>query len=398
MVNVHSKALDEVIEVDRIIGHVAGKQKGATLIFVGGIHGNEPAGVFALKKVLADLDPSVVRGDIYALAGNLSALEKGVRYHETDLNRLWTTEQLNDIRDGTEEILVQDQKEQLALLLLLKQIMNVNNGPFYFFDIHTTSSETLPFLTINDSLLNRNFTAQYPLPIILGIEEYLDGPLLSFVNELGYVAFGFEAGQHDTMTSIETSIAFIYLSLVFTGCITAAVIDFQRYRDTLAKSAGDETYIYEIVSRYVIKKDDHFKMEPGFLNFQRVQKNQVLAYVNGKPHTAQSNARVFMPLYQNQGSDGYFTIQKVWKPFLRLSAMIRKYRLDRILVWLPGVRWTDKHRSGILVNKRVARFFTKEVFHLFGYRSIKVQENHYRMYNRESRAQNAMYLTADWNV
>ena len=397
MVNVHSRALDKTIEISRIIRHIKGQKDGPTLIFAGGIHGNEPAGVFALKTVLTELDPAMVHGNIYALAGNLTALAKGIRYHKTDLNRLWTDKQIAALNGSAEELPSQDQKEQHAIYQIIRDIITTEKGPFYFFDIHTTSSETLPFLTVNDSLLNRYFTSQYPLPIILGIEEYLDGPLLSYVNKLGYVAFGFEAGQHDDMASIENSIAFIYLSLSFAECVDKNEINYQKYHDLLAKTAGDEKHIYEIVSRYAIKQGEEFKMEPGFFNFQRIQKSQVLASVNGNPIAAPANGRIFMPLYQDQGVDGFFTIKKVWKPFLRVSELIRKYRLDRFLVWMPGVSWMDKSRSGILVNKKVARFFTRDIFHLFGYRSIQAEHNHYRMYNRESKAQYHMYLSAVWN-
>ena len=39
-------------------------------------------------------------------------------------------------------------------------------------------------------------------PIVLGIEEYLQGPLLSYINTLGYVSLGFESGQHDNKQAI----------------------------------------------------------------------------------------------------------------------------------------------------------------------------------------------------
>ena len=50
MIKVYSKALDQSIEVDRLIGQIRGEQPGPTIIFLGGMHGNEPSGVFALQK------------------------------------------------------------------------------------------------------------------------------------------------------------------------------------------------------------------------------------------------------------------------------------------------------------------------------------------------------------
>ena len=65
---VYSEALDRTIEVGRIIGEVRGKHKGPTLVFMGGIHGNEPAGVFALNHVLEKIDPDVLHGNVYGLS------------------------------------------------------------------------------------------------------------------------------------------------------------------------------------------------------------------------------------------------------------------------------------------------------------------------------------------
>lgn len=393
---VHSKALDCSISVNRLIGRLKGKGKGPTLIFMGGIHGNEPAGVFALNRVFEQLQEKEIKGNIYGIAGNLWALGHGERYAKEDLNRLWNKNRINKLTNNGYEPQNQDEREQLEINSLIQEILKEEEGPFYFFDMHTTSSETLPFLTVNDSLLNRAFTFQYPLPIILGIEEYLEGPILSYINELGYVAFGFEAGQHDEMASIQHCIAFIYLSLSFTGCLHLSKMDFHKYHDSLAKTSGDIRQIYEIYFRYLIKENEDFKMLPGYYNFQRIKTNQHIANSNGKRIVAKHNGRIFMPLYQSKGSDGFFAIKKIWKPFLSLSAFIRKYRLDRILAFLPGVKWKDHDKSCLIVNRNIALFLAKDLFHLFGYRSMHLDQNNYLMHNREATARFEEYENEPW--
>ena len=392
---VYSSALDKSIEVDRIIGLIKGASPGPTLIFMSGIHGNEPAGVFALKRVLSQLEKVKIKGNFYAVAGNLSALNQGIRFHKEDLNRVWTKERMKRLGDE-EDRANQDVEEQIQINALIQKILRTEKGPFYFFDMHTTSSETPPFLTVNDSLLNRNFTAQYPLPTILGIEEYLEGPILSYMNELGYVAFGFEAGQHDEMGSIENCVSFIFLSMIYAGTLRKDQVDYYKYRDSLAKYTSEKKYIFEIIYRYLIEEGEEFSMEPGFYNFQKIKVNQHLANSNGKPIKATDDGRIFMPLYQPQGLDGYFTIRQIWKPLLRLSAFIRKYRLDRMLVFLPGVKWLDKKKSGLMVNKQIARFMAKDLFHLFGYRSVSIDQNHLKMFNREASSRFSEYSGAKW--
>jgi hypothetical protein len=361
-----------------------------------GIHGNEPAGVFALNHVFKNLDPDRLQGNIYGIAGNLWALEHSERFQQEDLNRMWTKDRLSNLNGDISKAKHQDEAEQMQINQLLIDIREKEEGPLFFFDMHTTSSATLPFLTVNDSLLNRAFTSQYPLPTILGIEEYLEGPILSYINELGYVAFGFEAGQHDDMASIENCVAFIYLSMIYTGVIKKNAIDHYKYHQLLAKTTGDINHSYEIYFHYSLKEHEIFKMLPGFYNFQRIKQHEHLANSNEGTVYARKSGRIFMPLYQAKGSDGFFLIRKIHPIFLKLSAFLRKYRLDKLLVWLPGVSWEDKSRSALIVNRHIARFFAKQIFHLFGYRSVEVSRNSYLMHNREAASRNHEYIGHEW--
>ncbi len=399
MVKLQSKELEQSVEVHRIIGHIKGTSPGPTVIFVGGIHGNEPAGVFALHKVITQLQESntPVRGSIYAIAGNLKALKNGERFQEEDLNRLWSANEVKKLQNGA--LLNpknQDREEQVALYKSFKEILGTETGPFYFFDLHTTSSKTIPFITVNDNLLNRKFTKQYPVPIVLGIEEYLDGPLLSYVNELGYVAFGFEGGQHNDLSSIDNHLAFINLSLVFTDSVKKDSIDFNHYNNILIKNSLEVQGFYEIFNHFILSRKDEFLMKPGFINFQRIKKGQELATCNGKKIVAIKNGKIFMPLYQDQGSDGFFIIRSIPKFFLKLSAVLRKTRIDKILALLPGVQWNTAKKDSLIVNLKWARFFSKDFFHLLGYRSKIVDRNHLIFKNREVASKREDYKETHW--
>jgi hypothetical protein len=398
MTKVYSKALNEFIEIDRLIGEHRGEQPGPTLIFTAGIHGNEPAGIFALKDVFEKLQSKNIpfKGDMFAIAGNLSALEKGIRYNTADLNRMWDTQTVSTIKKGSDCSSEDESREQKEIYDLIKTLIRNATGPLYFFDLHTTSSETIPFVTVNDSLLNRKFTQQYPVPMILGIEEFLDGPLLSYINELGYVAFGYEGGQHDSLASIHNHIAFIYLSIVFCGCLKRSQIEYQKNYDLLYKNSMRSQIIYEIIKRHEIKSEDHFVMEPGFTNFQAIKKGQLLAKNNGNKVVASESLQIFMPLYQGKGNDGFFEIRNVPKVFLNLSAVLRTVRFDKLLPILPGVAWSNNKKEKMIVNLKVARFFSKQFFHLLGYRSKQLDKTHLRMKNREAASRNSDYKKAAW--
>jgi hypothetical protein len=269
-------------------------------------------------------------------------------------------------------------------------------GPFYFFDLHNTSSATIPFITVNDSLLNRKFTHQYPIPLILGIEEYLTGPLLSYINELGYVSFGFEAGQHDELSSVENHKIFIYLSLIFSGALDQSAVAYEQYLESWSSLRTQYHAFYEIYNRFQIKEKDHFTMKPGFSNFQSVHKNEALATNNGNTVYSKEKSIVFMPLYQNQGNDGYFLIRKIPPFFLWLSKIVRKSMMDRLFVILPGIRWASDKKETMIVDLRIARFISKQLFHLFGYRSKQIDKNHLFIKNREYRSRKNEYSNENW--
>ncbi|SMD45603.1 Succinylglutamate desuccinylase / Aspartoacylase family protein [Aquiflexum balticum DSM 16537] len=397
MIEIYSKALQEKITIDRLIGRIETGRIGPTLVFFAGIHGNEVAGVFALKKVFEDLEnqKEKLRGTVIGISGNLKALAVNTRYLKEDLNRLWTKSNIKRIvkndKPGPEE------EELVAILQLVEEILEKGNGPFYFIDLHTTSSKTLPFITINDALINRKFSELFPVPIVLGIEEFLDGPLLSFINQAGYVAIGFESGQHDEKEAISNNIAFVYLCLVYARLIKKKSLDhYQEYYNELEQASKKVKEIFEITYLYQIMKGEEFKMLPGFESFQVIKKETPLAISNGEVVKSKYASRLFMPLYQSQGSDGFFIIRGIPKFALKLSSLLRKTKADNFLTLLPGIQWDNREKEILRVNLKIARFFTGPLFHLLGYRIRVVDENYLRLYNREHAVKTEMYRGEKW--
>ncbi len=391
--------LIEKLNTIRIIGHVKGQQKGPTLVFFGGIHGNEPSGVTALEKVLEGLGKITkdLKGSVFGIRGNIPALAKERRFLENDLNRIWTHRGIEAIRSKKEAARTVEEEELIEIHTIISRILETETGPFYFIDYHTTSSPTLPFITINDALINRKFARLFPLPVILGMEEYLEGPLLSYINEKGYVAIGFESGQHYTDEAVENSIAFTWLTLSFTGVLAAdSIPEHHQLVHQLKQSAKGDKSFYEVIHRHLITDQDKFNMLPGFRSFDTIQEGTKLASHNGKHLHTEKKAIVFMPLYQEQGEEGFFLIRKIPNWVLKLSASMRKLRMDTFLTILPGVSWSSPQKDKLMINPRITRFLSKPFFHLLGYRSRSLDETHVLMSNRERAAKNEMYKDAPW--
>lgn len=388
-----------VSQSTRFIGKLGGKLEGPTVIFFGGIHGNERAGVTALENLFSSLHKSEleIKGAVYGIRGNIPALLQNKRYIEDDLNRLWSSEQIKRIEKKERSNLGLEEIEFLEIKHMITKLLRTQSPPFYFIDFHTTSSKTLPFITINDALINRKFSQQFPVPIILGIEEYLEGPLLSRMNQLGYVSLGFESGQHDDPAAVENNIAFLWLTLVYTKVLHKTdVALFDLYFNQLHKASEGNTNFYEVVHRQELTSADEFSMRKGLESFQKVSQGTLLAVQNKVKLYAEADTILFMPLYQQQGAEGFFLIRHTPKWALKTSTVFRYFKLDSLLTFLPGISWSDHKKQSLMVNLSMARFFAKSFFHLLGYRNRKVNETHVVMHNRERSAKNKMYRREAW--
>nr|WP_299073986.1 succinylglutamate desuccinylase/aspartoacylase family protein [uncultured Allomuricauda sp.] len=397
MSKVYSIALNETIEIERIIGHIKGEKEGPTVVFFGGIHGNEPAGVFALKHALRELklQQRLIYGEIYAIAGNLAALKKNVRFQSNDLNRIWSPKKIEAIQKNKEKC-TDDENELLSLYNLFLEILENGQPPFYFIDLHTTSSETSPFIVLNDSLLNRKFASNYPLPIVLGIEEYLADAMLSFINELGYVSLGYESGKHEDINAIRNCIGFIKFTLGITDSVLFTKDELKRLKDELLESGRVSNKFYEIYYQYNIESGSDFKMLPGFVNFQQIAKGEQIAINNEDVLYTDGKRQIFMPLYQSKGKEGFYYVRPIPKVLLWISKYLRKLKVDQLLVHLPGVKWESLKKDALLVDQKVAKLLAKSIFHLLGYRTRQLDKTHLVVKSRDTASKNDEYLSANW--
>ena len=358
--------------VNRIIGEIKGKKPGPNIVFFAGIHGNELSGIHALRKVIETLQlrKSVLRGNIFAIAGNLKAIKERKRFIGKDLNRIWFP---NTLIPKEERAQVPEYKEKIEILDSLIKILE-NGNPTFLIDLHTTSSHSVPFISISDTIKNRKIIKSIPANLVLGLEELLDGPMFSFFSELGLPAILFEAGQHDAISSFENHIAFIWMILAELKCTRKRSIpDYHKFRETLKKSSPGGNKSFEIKYRYLIQDQEQFRMKDGFVNFQKVEKEETIAYNKYGKIKSTRNGYIFMPLYQSQGCDGFFIVKEI-KPFwLKVSSRSRKWKIDSLIKILPGVHKIRDGKNTYEIDKNIARYKVISLLHLLGYR--KVQDN-----------------------
>lgn len=362
--------------IARLVGRFSGAA-GPCVIVVGGLHGNESAGIRAIDRVVRRLrsDGVEFKGDLIGFAGNLAAIEAGERYLRTDLNRLWTEEGVRTMRrdrrtahDDPEE------REQLALLASLDDAVAQARGPVVFLDLHTSSAPGEPFICFADTLRNREFAFHFPAPIILGLEETIDGALSELMTREGHISIAVEGGQHDADSSVDHLAATIWIALETAGCIAeGAVDDVAVLREKLAAASAHVPPVLELTSRHPIQSEDEFKMEPGFRNFQRIEAGEHLATDRSGQIMAPKPCRVLLPLYQAVGNDGFFLAREVEPFWLGISRILRRLRVSNIVHWFPGVDRHPAHRNWLRVNPSVARWYVYDLFHLLGYRKQRAE-------------------------
>ena len=309
-------ALQEIEYSDRIIGDLQGEHPGPTIIAMAGIHGNEPSGIEATKHIMEKLEDNKgqFNGRFLGLIGNIQALREGKRFIDEDMNRIWYTSILDKIRrTPIDKIMTAERRETKKVLEIVDPILEEasEDQPVIFLDMHTFSAEDGLFVISTRDERNIQLLAQLRVPLIFGIEKALHGTALKYFQNTGNIGFAFETGQHFSETARKNATAGLMCLLVASGAISATEIDdFPRYYDYLNTQTEDLPHKVEFLYKHIIEPGDQFEMRPGFRNFDKVKKGQWLATdVHGKI-LAQRDGFILMPLYQDQGEDGFFIVEE----------------------------------------------------------------------------------------
>lgn len=357
-------------ERPRVMARLTAERPGPTLIVIGSVHGNEPAGTLGLEPVIAEMRRRGLPrcGEFLALVGNRSALARGLRFVDEDLNRAWSSARVAELSSGRRTTTT----EEVELLDLWREISGAverAEGEVWLLDLHTTSAQGPPFGVLDDTLANRSFAGLFDVPYVVGLEEELDGTVLSYYVARGLRTFGFESGQHGDPGSVERAEAVVWIALAGIGLVDRDDAgDLDGWRDSLRRSTRSLPAVVEVRYRHAVGSEDGFRMAPGFVNFQPVRAGDVVARDRRGEIRVPQSGRLLMPLYQRQGDDGFFVVREIRPSWMALSGLLRRLRAERFVHWFPGVRRVPGSRDSFVVDRRVARWFALELLHLLGFR------------------------------
>ena len=298
----------------RVIDQLRGEAAGPTLIAIGALHGNEPAGITAIRAVLGRVRArgAEVRGEVVGLVGNVRALAARRRYLARDLNRLWTPARLASLVPASDgwSMPTTDGAELAELIELageLDRAIADARGPVFVVELHTTSAPGMPFGMIGSTPAQRAFAGHFPLPALLGLEAHVEGVLTQHLTGKGCVTLALEGGQTEAADAGPHLEAAVAIALAASGCVApGALPELAAARDLLARAAGALPPLIEVTMRHDVRPEHEFRMEPGFTNLQRVAAGTLLARDRRGEIRAPYDGLVLLPLYQAQGSDGFF--------------------------------------------------------------------------------------------
>ena len=304
----------------RVIGRYTGEEKGPLLIVVGGMHGNEPAGVEALRTMFNMLEVEPIhnpafqfKGRLVGLRGNTRALAKGIRFLEKDFNRIWSKENIVQIKETPIHMLKNEDLELREMVTHIEsEIAAYQPDTIVLLDLHTTTADGGIFSIPSEEPDSLDVAVELHAPVVVGMLEGLSGTILHYFRtetfKVSTLAVSFESGQHEEQLSVNRAIAAITNCMRTTGVVQAEHVE-NRHDELLITYSKYLPKVSELITVHRIHSGDDFQMAPDYKNFQKVKKGERLARDRNGDILAEEEGLILMPLYQTQGDDGFFLIR-----------------------------------------------------------------------------------------
>lgn len=310
------------MRTQRIIGRYTGTSKGPLIICFGAMHGNEPAGVQAIEQMLhmlkiePDKNPDFAyKGRFVGILGNLHAWNVKQRFIEKDLNRCFDVKHIEYLKGVQKEQLDHEDWELRDIIDHIEaEIESYKTDNVIVLDLHTTSSSGGIFTITDDTPEHLEVAKGLRAPVILGFLDRIKGTTLHYFNSknvgIDTISVTFESGQHNDPLSVNRAIAALANLMRTVGSVKAEDVE-SKHDQILEDYSKDLPKVAQLIGNRKIKPSDAFKMQPNYLNFQRVESGEVLATDKKGPIVATEDCMILMPLYQTQGQDGFFLIKPI---------------------------------------------------------------------------------------
>lgn len=248
---------------------------GPNLVIMGGVHGNELCGVKAVK--LCTTLP--LKGKITLILANLEAIEKNVRFIESDLNRSF-----NSLEDAKEVRIANELKpylEQADALLDLHASSSKDSVPFAI-----CKSQSLPVA----KLLPVN-------KIVTNIDEFHSGSTDEFMNKQNKIGICVECGYMLDDSSTDRAIEAIHSFCVALGVLPGVL------------SSNDSQSVFRVTSQ--VKSVQQFTPAKEFADFEFVPKDGLMGIDGSKKVFSKRDEYVLFVRKSDSGNESFLTLEKL---------------------------------------------------------------------------------------
>lgn len=264
------------------IHKINSQNNGPTLAIFAGVHGNELAGVYALRKLLPTL--SITRGTLYLVFANPDAITANKRMLKKNLNRCFIA---GNVDTENEDIRA---RELMAILDKCDALLDLH---MYYDD------DGEPFVICEESGLELANKMDTNI-ISTNWTEVEPGGTDGYMHENGKVGICFECGplsKADAYTSI--AIKTIFQFLKYYGMTNVEV----EYSDSVKKIIEAQKVVY--------KTSDGFALKKGFYNFAELTYGQTIAVDVDKEITAGKDECIIFPHYGARVGEEAYIIGKI---------------------------------------------------------------------------------------
>lgn len=258
-----------------------GAKPGKKLAIFAGVHGNEKAGVFAMEKLIKNLE--IENGEVYFVYANPKAIEKDVRYTEKNLNRCF----LKDSGGGSYE-------EKRA-----KELMPILDECDALLDLHASNNkEATPFIICGE-----------------------DCKEIASIFDFGIVSFGWdgiEAGATDGYMynqgkpGLCLECGSVYQSEENADLAYNSSLQFLNYFGAISKQVEYSKKSQKIVKVYKAakKKSENFSFVKDFADFEELPAGEVFAQDEETEYIAGEGECIIFPNSNKKIGDEVFVLGK----------------------------------------------------------------------------------------
>jgi succinylglutamate desuccinylase len=240
---------------DQII--IKGKNKGNRSVVFVGVHGNEICGPKSLERILPSLQ--IENGEVCLVYANPKALEKNVRFTESNLNRMFKNE--NKISKEDKKSYEYKRAKELKKILIKYDVL---------LDVHASYvPESKPFFICEKNA--EVITDYINIPtVVYGFDAIEPGGTDGYMNSIGKIGICVECGY---MTDEEA-----------VNIAEKAILEFLLIRGHVKKESDIKKVEQNKIQMYLkyYAKTDSFKLSKNFKDFEVIEKGQIIGIVSGK--------------------------------------------------------------------------------------------------------------------